>query len=94
MKWRIVPLPPTPEQIELGWKLIMGNLRPDEIYHYLIKAAPPYVPSEADIDAVARAIRDDLPQSRQWHELEPGEKESWRSMARAAGEAFIKSMTG
>ena len=73
----LVAWPPTKDQINLGWKLIQGNLRPDEIYPRMCAASPVAADDPAMVERVARvlaplvwtAVTDgrDVRQEGNWH---------------------------
>ena len=56
MKHRIVPTLPTMAQLRAADERYATGHPHEDIYFAMVKAAPPYVPTEADIEAVARAI--------------------------------------
>ena len=103
MKHRIVPTLPTMAQLRAADERYATGHPHEDIYFAMVKAAPPYVPSEADIEAVARAMcwadggdvctvcKD---QGQCSAAIEVLDDRNYVDMARAAASALLKRMGG
>ena len=99
MKHRIVPDRATRPMTNAAEKMGAGEAWAEDCYAAMLAAAPPYVPSEADIEAVARAIEPDwFGEVDGVHALDeyPGQHKYYQERAlekaRAAASALLKRM--